>query len=122
MIELLEAAPHQKLSKLKVLTGDAVLVRVLGNPTHTPGGLIIPDTAERNKPGYEGALAKHLFRGVVVACGPGKPDGEGVFRATTVQPGDHVFFAYMAEYCDSLRWPDDEHLIFPEGYVQAIYE
>lgn len=102
---------------LKTLCGEQVLIRPLPPPKQTRG-LWIPDTAEQNKPSYEGALNGRVFEGVVVACGPGKVDDSGRLVPIDVVPGDHVRFYFMADYY--LRWPDDNHLIVPASFIQAI--
>lgn len=127
MIELLEETKRAVRRPVKSATpqiqliGDAVLLELLPDDVKTKGGLFIPETAHRNKTGYEGALAKHNFKARVVSVGPGKTYPNGQFVRTSCVPGDLVAFAYMAEYCDSYRWPSENHLIMPEKFVQMVY-
>lgn len=136
MVELLEVAAPKKawtigedgelktlpdtISRLKSLTGDAVLIQILPPPERTRGGLWIPETANQNKSGYEGALAGRLRRGIVIATGPGKVDSRGVLHPMEVQAGDSITFYYLAQY-EWLHWPaGGESVIFPERFIQSV--
>lgn len=61
---------------------DRVLVQRFPADEQTRGGIILPDVG-KEKP----------LRGIVVAAGPGKKEADGVFRETTVKPGDIVLFS-----------------------------
>ena len=67
-------------SKIKPL-GDRVLVQAL-EAEETKGGIIIPDTATKEKP----------QQGTVVAVGPGRVSDEGNRIAPEVKSGDRVLF------------------------------
>ncbi len=60
---------------------DYVLVRRLDADVITPGGIVIPDTAQ-DKPG----------EGEVIAVGPGKRDDLGKQHPIPVRPGDRILF------------------------------
>jgi chaperonin GroES len=64
---------------------DNVILKVEEPPTHTPGGLILPDVA-REVP----------VRGEVLAAGPGKRDNFGNLVPMQVQAGDVVVFPKYA--------------------------
>lgn len=59
-----------------------LLLRRAAADERTPGGLIVPDRAQK-KP----------HRGVVVAAGPGYHTESGFLVETTCRPGDIVIFA-----------------------------
>ena len=67
-------------SKIKPL-GDRVLVQAL-KAEETKGGIIIPDTATKEKP----------QQGTVIAVGPGRVSDEGKRIAPEVKSGDTVLF------------------------------
>lgn len=58
---------------------DHILIRATTGPTTTPGGIVIPDTAQP-KP----------TEGVVIACGPGKRNTNGERMGMSVEPGQRV--------------------------------
>lgn len=63
--------------------GDRVLVkREDADQKKSPGGIIIPDTAQKDK----------SKRGVVVATGPGKTSDEGKLVPISIKVGAKVFF------------------------------
>jgi chaperonin GroES len=64
------------------LLGNRVMVKVEEEDKKSPGGIILPDTAEQ-KP----------FRGKVVAAGPGEVRDNGVEVKPEVKVGDRVIFA-----------------------------
>jgi co-chaperonin GroES (HSP10) len=69
---------------------DNVLLRFLPEPTVTPGGLVIPQTLQRDRRGVR--------RAEVLAVGPGhhERNGFGGLVPTTVKPGDVVLTTEMA--------------------------
>lgn len=108
------------IDRLQTLINDAVLLKILPLNDFSDGGLLIPDNAGCKKPGYEGALADRIRQGIVVAVGPGKLNKRGIRVPIEVEVGDRVSFYYMAEYSESLAWPDSEHLIMPERFIQSV--
>ena len=69
---------------------DNVLLRFLPEPTVSPGGLVIPQTLQRDRRGVR--------RAEVLAVGPGhhERNGFGGLVPTTVKPGDVVLTTEMA--------------------------
>jgi chaperonin GroES len=64
---------------------DRVLLKRVEAEERTPGGIIIPDTAQE-KP----------VEGEVLAVGPGTPDETGKLRPLDVKAGDRVLFGKWA--------------------------
>jgi len=64
---------------------DRVMIQKIEMESKTAGGLFIPDAA-KEKP----------FTGKVLGVGPGHYSAQGVFIATTLQPGDVVVFGKYA--------------------------
>ena len=61
---------------------DRILVDALPAETVTPGGLIIPDSAQEQQ-----------GRGLVIAVGPGKRNKKAQLRPLDVQLGDKIIYA-----------------------------
>ena len=101
----IEKRETMDLSKLKPLH-DRVIVKRDEQDEKTPGGIIVPDTAQ-----------KQLTRGTVIAVGPGKVLDNGKFRETNVKTGDHVLFG---KYSGN-ELPED-HQIMPEDEIYGIIE
>lgn len=92
--------------------GDRVVVRPLTEEemgTSSPSGIIIPDTAKKEKP----------EQGVVIAVGEGKwnEDGDGRIPVS-VNVGDHVVFSKFG--FDEVKVDNDEYYIVSEGSVLGI--
>ncbi len=89
--------------------GDRVVVKPVNkdDATKSPSGIIIPDTANKEKP----------ERGTVVATGPGKhEDGERLPMTVTV--GDNVLFSKYGY--DEVKIDGEEYYILSESSVLAI--
>lgn len=69
------------LKKLRPMD-DRILVEPVEEETATSFGLVLPDTASREKP----------QKGRVVAVGPGKLTDDGKRISMTVKPGDMVLY------------------------------
>lgn len=69
------------LKKLRPME-DRILVEPMEEETATTFGLVLPDTASREKP----------QKGRVVAVGPGKMSDEGKRIQMSVKPGDVVLY------------------------------
>lgn len=65
---------------------DRLIVECVEEETMTAGGIIIPDTASKEKP----------QEGVVIAVGKGKVTAEGKVLGMDVQVGDVVLFGKYA--------------------------
>jgi chaperonin GroES len=88
--------------------GDRVLVKPEeAEATKTPGGIIIPDTASKEKP----------ERGEVIAVGEGKRE-KGELIAPRVKVGDTVMFSKYGY--DEVKIDDEEYYIVSENNILAI--
>lgn len=87
--------------------GDRVVVAPKSREEATASGIIIPDTASREKP----------EQGTVVAAGPGKFDN-GALVPMTVKVGDSVLFSKYGY--DEVKIDGVEYLILPESSVLAV--
>ena len=72
--------------KQLVPLGDNVIVKPIETETTTASGIVIPDTASKEKP----------MRGEVIAVGPGKCDEKGKCTPPQVKKGDTVIFTNYA--------------------------
>lgn len=86
---------------------DRVVVKPLSREEVSASGIIIPDTASREKP----------ERGTVVAVGTGKHEN-GTLVPMTVKVGDMVLFSKYGY--DEVKIDGDEYLILAESSVLAI--
>ena len=93
--------------------GDRVVVRPLTEEelgTVSASGIIIPDTAKKEKPA----------QGVVVAVGEGKWNEDGDARlAMSVKEGDKIVFS-MYGY-DEVKVEDKEYFIVSESSILGIF-
>lgn len=87
--------------------GDRVVVAPLSREEVTSSGIIIPDTASREKP----------ERGTVVAVGPGKYD-DGTLVPMTLKIGDSVLFSKYGY--DEVKIDGQEYFILSESSVLAV--
>jgi chaperonin GroES len=74
------------MTKKLVPLQDNVIVKPLEEEHTTKSGILIPDTANKEKP----------VRGKVLAVGPGKMDDKGKHVAVGVKEGDIVIFTKYA--------------------------
>ena len=92
--------------------GDRVIVRPLTDEelgTVSASGIIIPDTAKKEKP----------EQGIVIAAGPGKWNEDGDKRIPMgVQEGDRVVFSKYG--FDELKIDGAEYYIVAESSVLGI--
>jgi chaperonin GroES len=88
---------------------DRVVVEPLSRDEVSASGIIIPDTASREKP----------ERGTVVAVGPGRYD-EDFLIPMTVKVGDHVLFSKYGY--DEVKVDGKDYLILPESSVLAVID
>src|SRR5438132_14377442 len=87
---------------------DRVIVRPNKDSGKTPGGLYIPDTANKEKP----------QQGEVIAVGEGKYRDDGTRQTLDVRPGDRVLFG---KYSGSeVKIDDEELLIMREDEILGI--
>ena len=74
----------------------------------SPSGIIIPDTARKEKP----------ERGVVVAVGAGKRDERGALIPTSLKAGDVVIFSKYGY--DEVKIDDEDFYIIAESGILAV--
>lgn len=94
-------------SKLSISPlADRIVVQPLAKEEVSASGILIPDTANRDKP----------ERGTVVAVGPGKFD-DGARAPMTVAVGDTVLFSKYGY--DEVKIDGETYFILPESSVLA---
>ncbi len=102
----------ENISPIRPL-GDRVVVRPLTEEelgSVSASGIIIPDTAKKEKP----------EQGVVLAVGPGKWDEDGEKRiAMDVKEGDRVIFSKYGY--DEVKIADKEYFIVGESSVLGVF-
>jgi chaperonin GroES len=86
---------------------DRLVIKPDGKEETTESGLVLPDTAQQERP----------QEGEVVAVGPGRLTDDGKRIAMEVKLGDRVIYSKFSgtEYKDG----DDEYLILKESDVHA---
>ena len=89
--------------------GDRVVVRRLAEDQKTPGGIIIPDTAQE-KP----------QEGEIVSVGPGALDEHGNRVAPEVKAGDFVLFGKWSG--TEVKIDGQELLIMKESDIMGVLE
>lgn len=95
-----------KLSPL----GDRLIVSAVTKEEVSKGGIILPDTVDKERP----------EQGKVIAIGPGKLRDDGVRVAMSVKIGDTVLFKKYAP--DEIKVDDETYLVLSESDVMAIVE
>lgn len=89
--------------------GDRVLVKPEEEQDEkSPAGIIIPDTAQKEKP----------ERGIVIAVGPGKRGDDNELIPVSVKEGDRVMFSKYGY--DEVKIGDQEYYIVSESNILAI--
>lgn len=93
--------------------GDRIIVRPLTdseNGSTSPSGIIIPDTAKKEKP----------EQGYVLAVGPGKWNEDGEARIPMgVKVGDRVIFSKYGY--DEVKIDNKEYFIVSENSILGIF-
>lgn len=93
--------------------GDRVIVRPLTDAeagTTSPSGIIIPDSAKKEKP----------EQGIVIAVGPGKWDEDGEKRLPLdVKVGDRVIFSKYGY--DEVKIDNAEYFIVGEASILGVF-
>ncbi len=95
--------------KLKPLH-DNVVVKPLSVDEMTKSGIVLPDTASKEKP----------ERGEVVAVGPGKHLDNGKIIPVSLKVGDKVIFKKYSP--DEIKVDNEEYLLISESDILAILE
>lgn len=106
---------EQKTSESPIIPlGDRVIVRPLKEDEFgavSPSGIIIPDTAKKEKP----------EQGVVIAVGPGRYDEDGEKRIPVgVSVGDRIIFSKYGY--DEIKLDNNEYFIVGESSILGIFK
>ena len=89
---------------------DHILIEPIKEEEKTKSGILLPDTAEKERP----------EQGKVIAVGPGKKDESGKIVPLGVKPGDKVLFTKYGPA--EIKVEDKEYLIAKEEDILAIIE
>lgn len=98
--------------KIKPL-GDRVLIEPLSEEARakkTKYGIVIPDTADKEKP----------QEGMVIAVGEGRRSENGTLHPLSVKKGDKVLFSKYGP--SEIKVDDKEYLIAKEEDIYAIID
>jgi len=87
-----------------------VFIEQIDEETTTASGIVIPETAEKERP----------MTGKVVAVGPGKVNEKGERQAMEVKVGDKVLFTKYGP--NEIKVGDKEYLVAREDDILAIIE
>ncbi len=90
--------------------GDHVIVDPMKPEEMTKTGIIIPGTADKEKP----------EQGTVLAIGPGKLNDTGTRMPMSVKVGDKVMFKKYSP--DEVKVDGKEYFVISEGDIIAILE
>jgi chaperonin GroES len=89
---------------------DYVLIEPIKEEEKTKAGILLPESAEKEKP----------EKGKVIAVGPGRRDEKGNLIPLSVKVGDTVLFKKYGP--DEIKVDDKEYLICKEEDILAIIE
>lgn len=89
---------------------DHVLIEPIKGEETSKGGILLPQTAEKERP----------EQGKIIAVGPGKKDETGKIIPMEVKPGDMVLFTKYGP--NEIKIDDQEYLIAKEEDILAIIE
>jgi chaperonin GroES len=95
--------------KIKPLA-DYVLIEPIKEEEKTKSGILLPETAEKERP----------EEGKVVAVGPGRMTDEGKIIPLSVKPGQKVLFKKYGP--DEIKVDEKKYLICKEEDILAIVE
>ena len=99
------------MSKLKIKPlGDRVILEAIKEDKTTASGIVLPETAEKEKP----------EKGIVVAIGQGKSLENGQRTKISVKVGDKVVFKKYSP--DEIKIDKKEYLIISEDDILAIID
>jgi chaperonin GroES len=87
--------------------GDRVVVKPEEKEQKTRGGILIPDTANKEKPAT----------GTVVAVGPGRHE-DGKLVPMTLKVGDKILFSKYGY--DEVKMGGEEYFVLSESSVLAV--
>lgn len=97
------------MAKLRPLN-DKVIIKPIEDDEKTKAGIILPETAEKEKP----------EKGEVVAVGPGKLLENGTRAPMSVKVGDKVIFKKYSP--DEIKIDKEEYLVIDESDIIGIIE
>jgi len=89
---------------------DHILIQPLKNEEKTKSGILLPETAEKEKP----------EQGKVIAVGPGKKTEQGKVIPVEVKPGDIVLFTKYGP--TEIKINNKEYLIARKEDILGIVE
>jgi len=89
---------------------DRVIVKRKEDERKTASGIVIPDSANTEKPD----------QGEVIAVGPGKKDDQGKLIALDVKVGDRVLFGKYAG--QAVKVEGEEVLVMREEDIMGVIE
>ncbi len=95
--------------KIKPLS-DHILIEPIKEEEKTKAGILLPETAEKEKP----------EQGKIIAVGPGRKTASGKIVPLSVQPGQKVLFTKYGP--NEIKVDDKEYLIAKEEDILAIIE
>lgn len=87
---------------------DRVVIKPAADEIKTKGGIILPDTASKEKP----------QEGTVIAVGPGKVLEDGTRSTMEVKVNDKIIYSKYAG--TEVKVDDEEYLIVAERDILAI--
>ncbi len=90
--------------------GDKVIVKASSKEEKTKSGIVLPDTADKEKP----------EQGEVIAVGPGKLLDNGSRAPMSVKVGDKILFKKYSP--DEFKIDKEEFLVLSEGEIIGIIE
>ncbi|MFH1462102.1 MAG: co-chaperone GroES [bacterium] len=89
---------------------DHILIESIKEEEKTKAGILLPDTAEKERP----------EQGKVIAVGPGKKDKTGKYIPLEIKEGDIVLFTKYSP--NEIKVEEKEYLIAKEEDILAILE
>ncbi|RLC35886.1 co-chaperone GroES [Candidatus Falkowbacteria bacterium] len=89
---------------------DKVIVKPIAEDEVTKGGIVLPDTVDKERP----------EKGEVIAVGGGKTLDNGQKLPMSVKVGDIVMFKKYSP--DEIKVDDQEYLVIAEDDIMAILE
>lgn len=89
---------------------DHVLIEPIKEEEKTKTGILLPETAEKERP----------EQGKIIAVGPGRKDKTGKIIPMEVKPGDKVLFTKYGP--NEIKIDNKEYLIAREEDILAILE
>jgi len=89
---------------------DHILIEPIKEEEKTKFGILLPDTASKEKP----------EEGIIIAVGPGKKTEDGKIIPVALVPGQKVLFTKYGP--NEIKVDDKEYLIAREDDILAIIE